>query len=106
MKVCLMDRVKGLSQDDRLSDGNYLLDVPVVGCPGDPQGLADFRHGVALVAGKGLQLLDLLGTQHPGSTKQPATGTSRRQPCVGSLPDEIPLEFSQCPEDVEDQLAA
>src|SRR3954452_673046 len=81
-----------------------LLEVPIERRPGNPQRLANFPDGVALVLGKRPQLLDLLRSQHLRSAKQPATRSSCLEPCVGALPDEVPLELGQCAEDVEDQF--
>src|SRR3954468_24767851 len=82
-----------------------LLEVSIECRPGNPQGLADFPDGVALIFSKAPQLLDLLGSQRLGPTKQPTSSSSSCQACVGPLPDEIPLELSERAEDMEDQFA-
>src|SRR3954471_16836242 len=66
-----------------------LLEVPIERRPGNPQGSADFPHGVALIFSKAPQLLDLLGSQRLGPTKQPAARPSSCEAGVGSLPDEV-----------------
>jgi hypothetical protein len=48
--------------------------------PGKSPSLADLPDGVALILGQRPQLLDLLGTQHLGSAKQPATCSSSCRP--------------------------
>src|SRR3954467_12119392 len=83
-----------------------LLEVSIERRPGNPQGLADFPDGVALIFSKAPQLLDLLGSQHLGPTKQPTSSSSSCQACVGPLPDEIPLKLCERSEDMEDELAA
>src|SRR4051794_41377724 len=80
--------------------------VPIEGRPGDAQGLTDLPNGVPLILSKALQLLDLLGCEHFGSAKQSAARPGSSKAGVGALPDEIPLELGQCPEDMEDELAA
>ena len=84
----------------------FVWQIPVVGCLRNSQGLTDLRHGVLVILGKGSQLLDLPRGQRLGSAKQPAARSGCLQPCVGSLPDEVPFKLRQRPEDVEHQLAA
>ena len=86
--------------------GSLLLEVPIERRPGNPQGLADFSDGVALVFSKAPQLLDLLRTQHLGSAKQPATGAGSLEACMSALPDEVTLELSERTKDMEDELPA
>src|SRR3954470_5814421 len=90
----------------RLSPDPLCFYISIECRSGNPQGPTDVCDDVALVLRKGLQLRELLRRQHLGSAEQPAPGTRRLQTSMGSLPYEVPLELSQRPEDVKDELAA
>src|SRR3954466_14730122 len=79
-----------------------LLEVPIERRPGNPQRLADFPDGSALVLGQRPQLLDLASSKAPRSAEQPAALACCSQAGVGPLPDEVTLELGECTKDVED----
>src|SRR4051812_11859092 len=80
--------------------------MPIIGCPGNPQGLTDLSDGVSVILSQRLQLLDLLGGQCLGSAEQPAPCSSGSQAGVGALPDEIPFELGEGSEDMKDEFPA
>ena len=80
--------------------------MPIKRRPGNPHGLANFRHGVALILGKCPELLYFARTEHLGPAKQPAALAGCYKPRVGPLPDEVTFKLRQCPEHMEDELPA
>src|SRR4051794_33858514 len=90
----------------RLSPDPLCFYISIECRSGNPQGLAGFSDGVALVFSKAPQLLGLLRSEHLGPTKQPTACSGGRQACVGPLPDQVTLELSQRSEHVEHELAA
>src|SRR4051812_47220647 len=72
----------------------------------DPQRPADVLDRVRRVAVEqgGVPLLLIVGVAGPAAL--PPAGPRRGEARDGPLPDEIPLELSQGPEDMEDELPA
>jgi hypothetical protein len=80
--------------------------IPIQCHAGDVEIAADVlhRHLSLLVELTGKDNLAGIAWQF-GSSAMPASRSGSLQACLGSLPDDVPLEFSQRPENVEDELS-
>src|SRR3954471_19432065 len=72
----------------------------------DPQRPADVLDRVRRVAAEHGGVPLLLVVEMAGPAAHPPAGPRRGEACEGPLPDDIPLELGQGPEDVEDELPA
>src|SRR2546430_3239417 len=72
----------------------------------DRQRPADVLDRVRRVAVEHRGVPLLLVVEVAGPAALPPAGPRRGEAREGPLPDEVPLEFGQGPEDVEDELAA
>src|SRR5947199_2597394 len=72
----------------------------------DPQRPADVLDRVRRVAMEQGGVPLLLVVELAGPAALPPAGPRRGETREGSLPDDVPLDFGQGPEDVEDELAA
>src|SRR5258708_18421494 len=70
----------------------------------DLEGPANILDGVALLRIQRARLGDLFGIKCASAPANASAGTRGRQSCLGTFANEIALELSERPEDVEDQL--
>src|SRR4051794_33888911 len=80
--------------------------IPLQRMPRNPEYLADLSHRHVLIRIELSGQLDLLRRERFWPSSQLASCSGCLKPCVGSLPDDVPLKLRQCPENVKDQFPA
>src|SRR4051794_23875662 len=88
-----------------LSNYGLFFHIPLQCMPRDPEHFTNLSNRRAFIRIQFFSQLDLLRRQRFGPSSKLPSCSGRLEACIRPLPDDVPLEFGQRPEDVEDEFS-